>query len=238
MTTVNDIVIDALEITGLKSPWDDIDTAWQTVGRRRLNSIIDGWNVSKIKGYTQQKITSSISTFKQTYTIGSGGDIDANRPVKIERAFITTLDNIKSPLEIVTFNEFNDYTTGTQLASEPLWLWYDAKDTLGEINLYPTPTSNFNLELYCLLSFGKYSAPTDVVTLPDGYERLLTYQLAVELCSHAGKQAPADVRMTLSQIRSELEAVNFSAWMPELKIVSNSIPVDISKYGTYISRGI
>lgn len=238
MATVADIITDALEITGIKSPHDALETVWGTVGLRRVNSIIDGWNVDKTKGFTISEISTLLSTPKAVYTIGATGDIVAtNRPVTIEKAFVTLSSALKYELSIVNFNEFKEFESTLASSANPIVLWYDAEYPTGKINLFPTPVTGITLDLSCLFGFTKYSAITDTVSLPQGMERLLTYQAAVQLPSHIGKKAPFDVVLVYSQIKQDIESINFNAWMPQIKIVSNTTPV-VSSFNALNLRGI
>lgn len=238
MATVNDIITDALEITGMKSPNETLATVWATVGLRRINSILDGWNVDKIRGYSVQEHDFSLTPTQSVYTIGSGGDFNVTRPVKIEYAYVVDSSDVKHRIEIVDYQTFHRQDYQKVDASYPYFMWYNPKSQLGEINLYPTPTTGYTIHLDVFLGFASYATGGDTVTLPQGYERLLTYQLAIELCSHRGKQVPRKVEQTFIKIEQTIEAVNFSVWMPETIILApNTNTVNESNF-IYMNRGV
>jgi len=239
MSIVTDIISDALEITGMKSPNEDLQTAWENVGLRRINSIIDGWNVDKIKGYGVQELEYSLTPSQSVYTIGPSGDFYAEqRPVKIEYAYTLDSSDVKHRIEIVDYQTFHQQDYQKVDASYPYYMWYNPLYSDGEINLYPTPTSGYTIHLDVYFGFLLYAGGTDNINLPQGYEKLLTYQLAVDLCSHRGKEVPRQVYRTLKDIEQNIDAVNFSLWMPETKILAPSTNTVNESNFIWMNRGI
>jgi hypothetical protein len=237
MATVSDIITDALEITGMKDPNDSLESVWETIGLRRVNSILDGWNVTKLRGYSVTGHDFTLTPLEESYTVGIGGDFNIERPVKIENAYIIDASATNFPLNIVNFIDFQNIDDDS-VSSLPYLLWYNPKSPLGEIKVYPAPEKNYTLHLDVYFGFAPYSGVGDTVSVPQGYERLLTYQLATELCSHRGKQIPPDVMRMYREIERTIEAVNFTMWMPSTKIMSPNTGYFTHPYSTYISRGI
>ena len=238
MSTVDEIITDALEITGMKSPSEALDPDWATIGKRRMNSILDGWNVDKIRGYSVQEYDFALTPTQSVYTIGSGGDFDVTRPVKIEYAYVLDTSDVKHRIEILDYQTFHRMDYQKVDASYPYYMWYNPKSPLGEINFYPTPTAGYSIHLDVYFGFAPYALGGDTVSVPQGYERLLTYQLAVELCSHRGKEVPRPVFRVFKEIEQAVEAVNYSVWMPETIILApNTNTINESNF-IWMNRGI
>lgn len=214
MATVNDIITDALEITGIKSIHDALAYEWETTGLRRLNSILDGWNVSKIKGYGIKELEFSLQSGKGVYTIGSGGDFDTpKRPVKIENCFVIDASGVNHTVSKIDYTNFHKADYPNNQNSYPYVFWYNPLNPLGEINFYPVPSTNYTVHFDVYFGFDSYSLGTDVVSLPQGYEKLLTYQLAVEICSHIGLEVPRHVFRVFKMVENDIESINFDSWM-------------------------
>lgn len=238
MATVEDIITDALEITGLKDPNDPLETTDITLGLRRINSILDGWNVNKIRGYGVQELEFQLTPQKKTYTIGPGGDFDTERPVKIENAFTFDSGNVNYPIKLVNFIDYHSIQYPENYNSFPVVLWYNPLSPLAEITLYPIPASNYTLHLDVYFGFAPYASETDTVVLPQGYEKLLIYQLSIEMCSHYGKVIPKSVMQTYRMVERDVESVNLKTWMPRLNIMAPNTAHIIQPNRTFIPRGI
>lgn len=238
MATVDDIITDALEITGMKSPHDALTTTWATVGLRRMNSILDGWNVDKVRGYSVQELEFALTPTQNVYTIGIGGDFNTTRPVKIEYAYTVDNSDVKHRIEITDYQTFHQMDDQNVAASYPYFMWYNPKSPLGEINLYPTPTTGYTIHLDVYFGFAPYALGSDTVSVPQGYERLLTYQLACELCSHRGKEVPRKVERIYLNIEQTIEAINFDVWMPETKILTPNTNTVNEENFIWMNRGI
>lgn len=214
MATVNDIITDALEITGIKSIHDALDSVWETTGLRRINSILDGWNVSKIKGYGINELEFNLVSGQGNYTIGSGGDFNTtDRPVKIENCFVTDASGVNHNVNRIDYVNFHKADYPNNENSYPYVFWYNPLYPLGEINFYPVPSTNYTVHFDVYFGFAPYVAGTDTVTLPQGYEKLLTYQLAVEICSHIGLDVPRQVFRVFKMVENDVESINFDTWM-------------------------
>jgi hypothetical protein len=238
MSTITEVITDALEITGIKSPHDALTTEWGDIGLRRINSILDGWNVDKTRGYAVQELEFPLVADQDVYTVGVGGDFDTERPVKIEYAYVVDSSDVKHRISILDYQTFHQMQYQKIQSSYPYYMWYNPKSPLGEISFYPTPINGYTIHFDVYFGFAPYADGTDTLSVPQGYERLLTYQLAVELCSHRGKTVPPLVYKVYKEIEGNVEAINFSVWMPETKILTpNTNTVAESNY-IWMNRGI
>ncbi len=238
MSTIYDVITDALELTGMKSPHEELTSEWGAIGLRRINSILDGWNVDKTHGYAINELEFPLVANQSTYTIGSGGDFDTQRPVKIEYAYVVDGAGVKHRLSNLDYQSFHEIETENITASYPDCMWYNPKAPLGEISFYPTPTNTYTVHFDVYFGFAPYALGSDTLVVPQGYERLLTFQLATELCSHRGKQIPPAVYKVYKEVDSNIEAINFSLWMPAMTIQApNTSSVNASEY-IHMDRGI
>ena len=231
MATVADIITDALEITGIKSPHDPLDSTWTAIGLRRLNSIIDGWNATKLSGYGITEIDDNLVADKSNYTIGSTGDINVTeRPVKIYNCYIIDSSGVKHQVEQIDFVNFHKEDYLESANSYPIVFWYNPQFELGEINFYPTPSGNFDVHFDVMFGFYMFDDVGDTVYLPQGYKKYLTYQLAVEICPHVGMEPPRHVFRVYKQLENTIESTNFDTTMlyPDIDgfTINNVITMD------------
>jgi hypothetical protein len=64
-----------------------------------LNDMLDAWDSDGLMIYTTRIDDFPITSAKQLYTLGSGGDFNIDRPAVIDRASIVILSNPAQPLE-------------------------------------------------------------------------------------------------------------------------------------------
>jgi len=267
MATLSDIITDALEITGIKDPNDTLESVWESIGLRRANSILDGWNVDKLRGYSISELEFNLISGNKQYAIGPATSLGTNieiigeallvygeivfidapiifdtgedpRPVKITNCYTVDDSGLKQFVRIVDYKTFHSIDSIETSGSSPSYMWYNPRSPLGEINFYPTPSVNSTIHFDAYFGFDLYSTVGDTVSFPQGYTKLFTYQLAMELCTHIGKPIPSDVRRIYNEVENNVEAINFNMWMPSTKIMSTSTGYFTHPYSTFISRGI
>ena len=180
---------------------------------------------------TITEIDDNLVADKSNYTIGSTGDINVTeRPVKIYNCYIIDSSGVKHQVEQIDFVNFHKEDYLESANSYPVVFWYNPLYPLGELNFYPTPSSNFDIHFDVMFGFVDYSSENDTVTTPQGYEKLLTYQLAVEICSHVGLPVPRQVFRVYKQIENTIESTNFGATMlyPDIDgfTINNVITMD------------
>ncbi|MDX1365701.1 MAG: hypothetical protein R3243_15955, partial [Arenibacter latericius] len=156
------------------------------------------------------------------------------RPLRIENAFTRSSQGVQYPMRELNFGEFHLLEYPRNKNSYPIGYYYNPKYPLGEVKFYPIPSSNYTVHFDIWFGFGDFANGSDVVELPIGYKRLLTYQLAVEMCPHIGKTPPQDVYRTYKKIESDLGAINNTLWMPSQKGAENNL----NSNWFYMERGI
>lgn len=160
-----------------------------------LNRMVNGFGVDRLTIYEIVSTTKALTSGTQTYTIGTGGNINIARPVWIERAGL--LDSASSPdLEVPRALYTPDVWASIRLKTlTSTWfngLYYDHAYTagLGNISLYPVPTSTtLSLVLYVPTPITVFADVNASIVLPPGYEDVLHYGLAVRIAPMFGREA-------------------------------------------------
>jgi hypothetical protein len=154
-----------------------------------LNEMIDSWNLNRWLIPWQEIATYTLTANQTAFTIGSGGDFDGNRPLRIEQANIiinTYSPVLRKPLDIVDFRQWSAVAV-QEVAAIPTILYYDAALTsgLGTIYLWTQPNQAYDIELYQWHAVSQFATATTSQSLPPGYDRALIFNLAVEISSLA-----------------------------------------------------
>ena len=153
-----------------------------------LNQMMDAWQAERLFAYEILQHTHALTAGVGTYTIGPGGTINTNRPVRIEWAYTRDAQNYDRPLEIVPDQVFAAITLKGQGDNFPSVLWYRSAYPLGIIRLWEHPSANLVLHLGCWVTLSEFANLDASVALPPVYEQAIVLSLAEYLSIEYDKQ--------------------------------------------------
>ena len=184
-TTAQDMIQDALEMLGVYGPGDTMSTADANRGLSVLNDMLDSWSNESLACYAWLQQNFSLVVNKSAYTIGPNGDINSTRPLRISdaagSAYLLDTNNNKYPMDVLDQLAWNLRTTAAVNSNLPDTLFYDPQFPLGVINIWPTPNMTYTCYFYSLLQLAEFSSLTSKLSLPPGYKRAITTNLAIDL---------------------------------------------------------
>ena len=208
MGTATQIITDALKKLGVWEKGETIDADEGADGLRSLNFLIDSWANDNLMLYQQVQRTKALTSSDGQYTIGSGGDIDTTRPVRIVSAYCRDANNGDYTIKIINASQWARITLKTTAGSYPDYLYYRPNYPLGEINLYPEPGSGLTLYLECWDQITQFATGATSASLPPGYERALIYNLALEIAPEYGVNVSPEVAKLAAESREFIQDVN------------------------------
>ena len=176
MATAQDLIDAALRKIGTSIP----DSTDRANGLIALNDMISSWSIDNLLVYavTQESFTLTIGTY--SYTIGSSGDYDTVRPIKITNAYLRDSDGYDYPLDIISSKEYNDIAD-KDVSSRPTRLYYLPAFPLAKILFDYAPDAADTLYLDSQKHLSEFAALTTDFSMPPEYRRALIYNLAVDL---------------------------------------------------------
>jgi len=231
MTTVNELISQAFRDLNAISETEDLTASQASYGLQKLNQIIDSWNSQEILSYFKSQNTFNLVDGQQSYTIGSGGDFDMTRPVKINTAFVTDGD-VDFPLVELNYQEWSEIYSKNDESDIPYGFYYQPDFPLGKIYLYYTPGDSTNtITLFTENQLTSYTSLATVLSLPQGYERSLVYNLEAELLPRHGTEADKPYILKLaSNSKEELQRLNIHTMISQLqtdpRLIGQSISSD------------
>jgi hypothetical protein len=186
--TFASIVNASLRIAGItgrpgRIPAPDQSTEAIGVANRMLGS----WNIDPLKIFETSQDRYALRPSQTTYFIGPTGDFVAPRPAKIVRANIVLTNAAPELHRELGIYEVTDWSTLSIPELPGAWprrLYNDHAMPDSKLYLYPVVSIPSDLELFTLLALQQFAALTDVVVLPDGYQRAITFNLALELAAY------------------------------------------------------
>jgi hypothetical protein len=185
---VSDIIYASLrEIGQLRAPGQSPSTTEQTDVLNALNRMLGTWDTKRLNIFTLLRSDYALTAGFENYTIGgagggSGGTLNAVRPVAIRNAnIITSVDAFSIPLRLVPASEFFAEPDRNRQAAVPLLLYYDAAYPTATLYLYPVPLNAASLELFTWQQFTQFALLTTIFDMPPGYENAIILNLAVRV---------------------------------------------------------
>lgn len=196
-----------LRLIGVISARETPNAADSSVSFTVLNSMLDLWNTEQLLVFQFQDETHTLVSGQGSYTIGSSGDINTVRPVRIQGAYVRSSDGQDTTLEVINKDDYDGIRDKTQ-GGLPNVIYYDPAYPLGTVNLWPVPDETMTLHLKTWRPFTSYATLTTDKTLPPGYDQLLVYNLAVLLGAEFNVPVRQDVLLIALDTKEKIETLN------------------------------
>lgn len=211
-TTVSDIIKDALIEIGVQMPSEALKPDEAEHGLRVLNRMIQQWNIQDLMVYTLERQLFSFIVGRQSYTLGPSGDFNTARPARIQMASVqnSTLSMpVEIPITLFTDDEWRSTAVKATPSLFPTGVWQTGGVPLNTLHFWPIPqSSDYQVILYTWGKTSDFSAITDNVVFPNGYEEALVTNLAITLASSYGKSADILLIQRALNAKSLIESFN------------------------------
>lgn len=180
MTTVAEIVNLALRDVGVVGEGQTASGETMADAFTTLNQMLGLWQADGLYVYAQKDITATL-TGAATYTFGTGGAINAPRPVKVDSAFWRSQGHDYPVSVIASFEEYS--RIGNKLGGTmPAAICYVPDFPLGTLYVYPNGATG-ELHLITRADLPTFVALTDTISIPPEYHTALRYSLGEYLCT-------------------------------------------------------
>lgn len=206
MANAGDIIKDAMQDLGKIAAGQTPSTDDYTDGLRRLNRMLDLWATTSLLIPFRTQVTHTLDG-SESYTIGSGGDIDTTRPTVIESAFVTLQE---SDYDLYVSHDRREYDAifRKEIVGIPRFLYYEPEIPLGRVFIYYVGDSTYTLTMSTRGMLTEFSDTTTDVPLAPGYESALEYNLAIMLAPVYEMQAPQEIVALARDSTSKIKRLN------------------------------
>ena len=172
--------------TGITTPANLLDN-----GLADLNDILSLFSAKDYLIPYRTKETFSIATSKNKYTMGSGGDFDTDRPVKIEEILVT-YSGIDYRIRELALSNYNAVSVKS-IGVTPEFFYYEPAFPLAFIYFNSSPSTSDTCTIDSLKEFTEFATLATDITLPPGIELMLWSNLCLLICADNGKSPPSVV---------------------------------------------
>jgi hypothetical protein len=185
MTTAQDLIKQAYQDIGVLGRGKAMSAFLAQSGLDSLNQMLGMWSNEPfmIPSRTSEDLTFTSSA--NSYTIGSGGDFDVTRPDEILDGYLRA-GGTDYPIRIFTQGEYNDISYKAT-GNIPSAIYYEPSYPLGVIYLDCQPAVGHILHINSYKPLTSFAALTTAVSLPEGYEAAIRFNLALMLAPANGK---------------------------------------------------
>lgn len=197
-----------------------------------VNAMLQSWNCNGHTIFATSIDEYELNPGQKIYTIGPGGDFNTTRPqfIKDANCILPTDPQVRYPIKLLDSHEWSLISIQDISGALPYSLFYNpefSSSGRGKIYISFQPPEGYLLELYTWsLLPGAFSAITDLVILPDGYDDAIKWNLAIR----AAALYPWE-----SQLHPRADDLAWQA-LQRLQIL-NTICPDLRNEAEYINRG-
>lgn len=156
--TQGDIVASVLVLLNEMAPGETPNADEFFDGTDRFNALLASWNLIEQHAFVIQNFQNALTSGQGSYTMGSGGNFNTARPVKIESAGIIR-GGVRTPIEVWSSAKWASVRDKAASGKSPEGLYNDNNYPLATLNLVPVPSDN--LATIDLWMWGEFTSFTN-----------------------------------------------------------------------------
>lgn len=173
-----------------------------------MNDFIEDLNTQDLAVWGTSNQTFNTVAGQAVYTIGSGGNWNTVRPVRINEPSYCTYGGVDFP--IYQWDQTTYNLVGLKTQQQPIvqrFLFVNDYP-LSYITLWPVPALVIPITLSIDNILTQITSSATSISYPPGYARMFLYNMAVELAPLFGKVAGPDIKQIAVSSLADLKRVN------------------------------
>jgi hypothetical protein len=208
--TAQDLITGALRTIGQYAPGETLSADDANDAIDALNGLLDVLSNESLAVYNNNENIITLTPGKLSYTVGSGGDINIQRPLRITQAYTRltgTNGSIDFPCELVETNQYTSIGYKNQPGPWPKMAYYNASFPLATLYFWPVPSGSYEFHFWTDMLLQSVNLTTQL-TLPQGYYLYLQFALAEIMATKYGMEPPPTVKQMASRFLKAIKANN------------------------------
>ena len=222
--TAATIISASFDKIGIATP----TSAQNTSALTSLNNMISLMGADFLPPYIT-RYSHALTIGDAEYTIGSSGNFNTTRPLKIETAFLRDSSSYDHYLKIISSKDYNKIYNKS-LTATPEYLYYQPEYTLGKIILDSAPEQDYDLHMDMWVNFTEFAATTTAFSLPPEYKAFLVYNLAVSLAEDWDRNVSKTLYAMAQESKNVIERLNASVRLTPTAKFDVPMPIAVGGY--------
>lgn len=219
MPSALEFITRAMKITGVIGQNETPTSSEADDGLIVLNDMLDSWSVKRSLIYTIEQETFNLVSGTQSYTIGSGGVFNTDRPISIDNIVINEGDQVY-PLTEITPQAYANLSNKTVDSGIPEFYYIDNDYPLATIYLYGVPQAGLTLSIGTWKALQVFADLTTDYTFPPGYRRAIIYNLAKDIAPEYGVTLTAEAAKTAKDSLANIRNRNLPSRIMQSEITA------------------
>ena len=223
----------ALRLIGVLAAGEEASPEEHKDGLETLNSLIDSFNTQQLLvSYTQEKVyTPPVGGWKSMVTIGNGIQFDYNEtaPIDIYGMWLRDAAGMDYPVRPMTMESWIGMVNKSIVARPSMYIAQFGPDTSVEIQFNTIPYATDEMHIMARMPFKGGYLPTDDINWDYGFERMLRYNLAVELAPEYGVMPS---QLVLANAQTSIEDIKQNNYRP----LANEVDRALMKRSQYYNN--
>lgn len=208
MATAATIIARSLRLLGQIPSGGTPSTEEYADGLTAVNAMLDSWRNDRLMCYARRDESLTMVVAQSSYSIGPSGDLSTTRPVRIDDAYVVYGTLSDANIRILSDEEWDAIPDKTATSTWPNRINYRATMPTGTLYAYPVPNAASVLHLLTWTPLTVFTAITDTVSLPPGWEEALASNLAINLAPEYETEPRPSVIKLATDSKAGIKRIN------------------------------
>ena len=200
--TTEDLIHAAARTATIIASGEELSTEEKDDALIALNMLVASWSALQIPLYELKKQTVTMT--------GAASYALSTRPIRIKSASVITSAGTTQPTKVATADEWHAIGDKTRTGAYAEALFCDFGYPTATAYLSPKPGAG-SLELWQYEALTAFAALDTAISLPPGYERALTFALAIDLAPQFGRPIDPTVQAVANEATAAIARANEAA---------------------------
>lgn len=205
MSTVQNLVTSAFGKVGVDSP-----TAAQTASALvSLNNIVTFWGADQLN-YSVTRESFALTINDPEYTVGSAGNFNTARPMKISTCYLQNADGYDFPVRVMSARDYAAINSKS-IVQRPTRVYFIPEYPLAKIIFNSYPDYAYTAYFEFVKSITAFASVTATCDLPGEYNEALVYNLAMSLAEDWDRAISKTVVLKAEKCKETILQMNAAA---------------------------
>lgn len=178
-----------------------------------LNAMLEAWSIERLMVYQIQQTTHSWTADQTSRTIGSAGNFNVARPIRIESKGNFFRDSSNNDYQLTTLprENYEHIVSKGAKSTIPEYLFHDDGFPTRTLYAYPVPSQTLTLHLNHWTPLQSFSALTTAISMPPGYQAAVEFNLGVWIAPEYGAaavKAAKNIEKQAATLKSAIRSLN------------------------------